>query len=186
MQPSDDREPVTRQRPARAWLSNLRGWRSRTLATRRGRAVVAASGLATVAATALAVMFIGGAFNPSEQARQPGATPSPSEEPRNPDASSPGEPVEVPVDPTFQMTATVSESIGVAADTEFVLASEDDLPVDVVRALLHVDPAVELSVARESAGNYRISAAQPLEPGTVYRFLMADPSATTPHVLASF
>ena len=84
------------------------------------------------------------------------------------------------------MTATISDAIGVAADTEFVLASEDDLPVDAVRTLLHVEPSVELSVEREAAGQYRISAAQPLEPGTVYRFLIADASATTPHVLASF
>ena len=187
MQPSD-RQPVTSQRHTpEGWLSKLRGWFTRTTATRRGRAVVAASGLATAAAIGLAVMFVAGAFSPSEQARDPGgASLGPSEEPRNPDASSPGEPVEVPVDATFQMTATISDAIGVAADTEFVLASEDDLPVDVVRTLLHVEPSVELSVERESAGQYRISAAQPLEPGTVYRFLMADASATTPHVLASF
>ena len=41
--------------------------------------------------------------------------------------------VEVPIDATFQMTATISDAIGVAADTEFVLASEIDLPVDAVR-----------------------------------------------------
>ena len=45
---------------------------------------------------------------------------------------------------------------------------------------------MELSVERESAGQYRISTGQLLEPGTVYRFLITDAAATTPYVLASF
>ena len=96
MQPSD-REPVTSQRHTSEWLSSLRGWLSRILATPRGRGAVVGSALAALAATALAIMFVAGAFNPKEQARDP-AAPSPSEEPRSPDPSSPGEPVEVPVD----------------------------------------------------------------------------------------
>jgi len=167
---------IAKIEPGRArgggWLPELRGWFSRTVATRRGRGVLAGSAFA-FAAAAFAIMFVAGVFSgPSEQVRVPGVFPSPSEQ--------------VPIDTTFQMTATKADAIGVDPDTEFVLVSAEDLPVDTVGALLHVEPTVELSVARESAGHYRISAGQPLEPGKVYRFLIEDAAAGTPQVLASF
>jgi len=159
------------------WLPELRAWFSRRWATRRGRGVLAGSAFVAATAAALAIMFVAGVFSsPSDQVRVPGVSPSPSDQVR----------VEVPWDTTFQMTATKADAIGVDPDTEFALASAEDLPVETVRALLHVEPAVKLSVARESAGHYRISAVQPLEPGKVYRFLIEDSAAGTPHVLASF
>src|SRR5688572_33282977 len=125
MQPSE-RAPVTSQRrtPA-AWMAELRGWFSRRMATRRGRATLAGAGVVAVAATGLAIMFAVGVFSsPSEQARGPVASPSPSGQVRDPDASaSPAAAIDIPVDAAFQMTATNADAIGVAADTEFVLTS---------------------------------------------------------------
>jgi hypothetical protein len=171
---------IAKIEPGRArgggWLPELRGWFSRTVATRRGRGVLTGSAFAAAAA-ALAIMFVAGVFSiPSELVRVPGVFASPSEQVR----------VEVPWGTTFQMTATKADAIGVDPDTDFALDSAEDLPADTVRALLHVEPTVELRVERESAGHYRISAGQRLEPGTVYRFLIEDPAAGTPQVLASF
>jgi hypothetical protein len=180
--PQDDNEHLREEAPpARArhegWLLELRGWFKQGWATRRGRAVLAGSAFISTAAAALAIMFVAGVFpSPSEQVHVPSVFPSPSEQVR----------VEVPWDTTFRMTATKADAIGVDPDTEFLLASAEDLSSDTVRALLHVEPAVKLSVARESAGHYRISAMQPLEPGKVYRFLIEDAAEGTPHVLASF
>ncbi len=149
-----------------AWVADLRDWFTRGVVTGRGRGVLAVSAFGMGVAIVLAIMFFSGVF-------------SSSDEPAHVQ-------VRVPVDTTFQMSATKADATGVDPGTEFVLASAQDLPVDTVRALLHVEPAVSLNVARESPGNYRVSAAQPLQPGKVYRFLLEDAVAGTPHVLASF
>ena len=167
-------EALPRSAREGGWLPELRGWFSRRWATRRGRSVIAGSAFVAATAAALAIMFVAGVFSSADEHVPPSGVAS-----RPPGVVS-------TTDPTFQMTATKADAIGVDPDTEFVLASAEDLPVDTVRALLHVEPAVELSVARESAGHYRISAAQPLAPGKVYRFLIEDTAADTPHVLASF
>lgn len=171
------REEVLLARGRGAWLPELRGWFWRLMATRRGRGMLAGSTLVAAAAAALAIMFVAGLFSGTgKPVGVPGVSAGPSEQVR----------VEVPWDIAFHMTATKADALGVDRDTEFVLASDEDLSADAVRALLRVEPAVQLSVARESAGQYRISAAQPLAPGKVYRFLIEDAAAGTPHLLASF
>jgi hypothetical protein len=157
-------------------LAALRGRLSRAMATRRGRGVLAGSAFAAVAA-ATAIMFVAGVFSwPSEQVHVPDASPGASEQVH----------VDVPSETTFEMTATEADAIGVDPGTEFLLTSTEDLPVDAVRALLNVEPDVELNVARESAGHYRIGVLQELQPGKIYRFLIEDGVEGTPHVLASF
>lgn len=165
-------EPLPGSARVGNWVRRLRGWFSRRWATRRGRGVLAGSALVAATGAALAIMFVAGAFSTNEHGLPPGA-------------SSPAGVVST-TDPTFQMTATKVDAIGIDPASEFVLVSAEDLPVDSVRALLHVEPAVELGVTRESAGHYRISAAQLLAPGKVYRFLIEDTATSTPHVLASF
>jgi hypothetical protein len=151
--------------PARgAWLRDVRDWIARGVLTPRTRFALAGSAFAAGVAVVLLGLFLAGVFSSSSGPAQ----------------------VEAPLDTTFQMSATKSDAIGVDPGTEFVLASTEDLPVDTVRSLLHVDPAVEVNVKRESAGQYRISAAKPLEAGKVYRFLLEDAGEAAPHVLASF
>ncbi len=157
----------------------LRAWVARVMATRRRRVALAGS---TIAVVGVAILFMAGFFSDATpQAGVPETSPGASE----PIASG-ALPVEVGRDTSFEMMATTADAIGVDPATEFILASSEDLDADAVRALLHVEPAVELSVARESAGRYRIGATEPLHPGTVYRFLVADETMSTPHVLASF
>ena len=163
-------------RPARGggWLPELRGWFSRRWTTRRGRTLIAGSAFVVATAAALAIMFVAGVFSSTDEHVPPSGL-----------ASSPPGAISS-TDTTFQMTATKADAIGVDPDTDFLLASAEDLSLDTVRALLHVEPAVELRVTRESAGHYRISAEQLLALGKVYRFVIADTAADTPHVLASF
>jgi len=177
--PLSERLPPGRGRAG--WLSELRARFSRAWATRRGRGVLAGSALAAVAAAALAMIFIAG-----QGGGVPGVSPSPSEQGVAGVSPSPRPPLEYPWDTTFEMSATMADATGVDPDTEFVLTSADDLPVDTVLALLHVEPEVQLNVARESAGQYRVSVEEPLEPGEIYRFLIEDAGARTPHVIASF
>lgn len=172
---------MTENEPAReGWVPRLRAWFTRTWASRRGRGVLAGSGLAAVAAVVLAVILVTGL------GRGPDVSPGPSEQGAAGVSPSPRPPVDFPWDTTFEMSATMADATGVDPNTEFVLTSADDLPVDTVLALLHVEPEVPLNVARESAGQYRVTAGEPLEPGEVYRFLIEDAGAATPHVLASF
>ena len=145
-----------------------RGWRGALArafsraSTPGGRLAVAGTAFAAGAAAVLLIVFLVGLFGGEEERH-----------------------VRVPLETTFEMTATKSDAIGVDPDTEFVLSSAQDLDLDTLAAILHVEPAVDLDIERESAGRYVIRAAQPLEPGTVYNFLLeeADPA---PHVLASF
>ena len=175
------REELPPERARDGWLAKLRAWFSRLVATRRGRGVVAGSALAGAAAVALAIMFVAGVW------RVPGGVPGPSEQAHVPDATQSERPrVEIPWDTTFEMSATMADATGVDTDTDFLLTSVEDLPVDTVLALLHVEPAVHFSVSRESAGQYRIGAEEPLEPGKIYRFLIEDAGRATPHLLASF
>ncbi|MGH2356744.1 MAG: Ig-like domain-containing protein, partial [Candidatus Limnocylindria bacterium] len=175
------REELAPERARGAWLRDVREWFSRSMATRRGRAVLAGSALVGVAAATLATVFVLGFFSTTSK-----QAPVAESSTRASASASAKVGVDLPIEAAFQMTATKADAIGVDLDTEFVLTSAEDLPIETVQGLLHVEPAVELSVARESAGNYRIGAVQPLEPGTVYRFLMADAADATPHVLASF
>ncbi len=163
------------------WLLRLRGWFARTAATPRGRAVLGGSALAAGVAVVLAIMFVAG-----PRGGAPGASPGPSDQGVAGVSPSPRPPIEFPWDVTFEMSATMVDASGVHPDTEFVLTSADDLPVDTVLALLRVEPEVPLNVARESAGQYRIRAEDALEPGEIYRFVLQDVGAPTPHVLASF
>lgn len=161
-------------------LPKLRRWFSRTTATRRGRFVLAGSAVAAVTA-AVAIVVIG------TQGGPPGGLPDESQPGvAGPSAPASSAPIEFPWDVTFEMSATMADSTGIEPDTEFVLTSAEDLPVETVLALLHVEPAVQLSVARDAPGEYRIRADEALEPGEIYRFLLQDAGAATPHVLASF
>ncbi len=85
----------------------------------------------------------------------------------------------------FTLTAEMADAIGIERDTEFVLTSEERIDVELVHSLLQVEPAVELDVEREDAHRYRITPAEPLEPGRVYHFSLAE-TASAPHVLASW
>src|SRR3990172_3950674 len=115
------RDELLRPPAQRAWLGDLRDWFTRGAGTGRGRIVLVASAFGAGVAVVLVSLFLAGVFSTSsEQAH-----------------------VQAPIDTTFEMSATKADAIGVDPETEFVLASAEDLPVDTVRALLHVDPVVD-------------------------------------------
>ncbi len=162
----------------RAWFRRMRRWFSSTAATGRGRAVLGGS---AVAALAVAVAILGVVTQDPV-----GELPGPSRPAAAAASATPRPIIELSADVTFEMSATMADATGVDPETDFVLTSAEDLPVEAVLTLLHVEPQVALSVVRESEGRYRVSTGEPLESGEVYRFLIEDRGATAPHVFASF
>ena len=143
------------------WRGFAAGWFPRNT-TPRVKLAAAGAAFAASAAAVLLGVFLMSVFGSNDQ-RQ----------------------VRVPIDTTFEMTASDSDAIGVDLDTTFVLASAHDLDVDTLRAILHVEPQADFDIERESAGRYVIRTAEPLQPGTVYNFRLEEEDPI-PRVLASF
>ena len=156
-----------------------------------------------VAAAAVIVAVIGGTLawraGPSDRGiavTNPSNRPSGgSAEPGSPDGSSaPGGPVDPgptnppgPVSPDLvtawapvaELTAMKVTGGVVDLDSGFVLAGLAGIPAkDLVRHL-SVQPALRLNTTPESGGRVRLTPAEPLTPGTVYRFTLAGDEGQT-------
>ena len=156
-----------------------------------------------VAAAAVIVAVIGGTLawraGPSDRGiavTNPSNRPSGgSAEPGSPDGSStPGGPPDPgptnppgPVNPDLvtafapvaELTALKATGGIVDLDSGFVLAGLASIPAKELVRHLSVQPALRLDTTPESDGRIRLSPAEPLTPGTVYRFTLAGDEGQT-------
>jgi hypothetical protein len=100
----------------------------------------------------------------------PGASPGPGGP-----SSAPGEDLVTNHEQLAQLTAD-SESGGVVEPgTSFHLSALGGRSASELAARLTVQPTIELSTTVEPDGRVRLTPAEPLEPGVVYRFAIAEP-----------
>ncbi len=81
--------------------------------------------------------------------------------------------------PTAVLTARGATGAVVPLDTGFRLASADGTPASILATRLTVQPVFAFSVAPETGDQAALlTPAAPLQPGTIYRFTLADPTGT--------
>ena len=81
--------------------------------------------------------------------------------------------------PTAVLTARGATGSVVPLDTGFRLASADGTPASILATRLTVQPDFAFSVAPEPGDEAALlTPAAPLQPGTIYRFALADPAGT--------
>ena len=152
-----------------------------------------------VAAAAVVVAVVGGTLAwrtvPSDRGI---AVTNPSNPPANgsgdPGAGSPGGPGgPVPTNPAgpanpdlvtawtpvAELTAQKSAGGVVDVDTGFLLAALGRTPATELASRVTVRPALQLKATREADGRVRLTPAEPLTPGTVYRFTLSGDEGQT-------
>jgi hypothetical protein len=71
---------------------------------------------------------------------------------------------------SFEMSASAADDSGVASESAFILASSEDLDIEVVKDHLKVEPEIEVEVNKSKEGIYEIKPVGNLESNKVYNF----------------